>query len=133
MSPIDPLLRRRIPPALAAPVDIVLVLVFAAVGRSSHAESGAVLGVLATAAPFLLGVAAGWGGVRWRSGAWPARVGHGVTVWLAAVVVGMLVRAVAGAGVAASFVVVATLVLGVLLVGWRVLVGLGRGRGVPAR
>jgi hypothetical protein len=40
---------------LAASADIVAVLVFAAVGRSSHAEGVDAFGVLTTAVPFLLG------------------------------------------------------------------------------
>ena len=47
----------RILPAL---LDAVLVLVFAAIGRRSHAEGLTVGGVLETAWPFLAGAAGGW-------------------------------------------------------------------------
>jgi hypothetical protein len=40
-------------------------------------------------------------------------------VWLATIVVGMLLRKATSAGVAASFVVVASLVTAVFLLGWR--------------
>jgi hypothetical protein len=111
--------------ALAA--DVICILVFAIVGRSSHGETTALLGVLHTAWPFLAGYAVGLLLARgWRA---PLARGTGVAVWLATVVVGMLLRAVTGAGTAWSFVLVATIVLGVLLLGWRVLLTLThRGR-----
>ncbi len=105
----------------AGALDAVVILVFAAVGRATHDETNPVLGVLATAWPFLLGAAAGWALVHWRSHRWPTRVGTGIPVWVCAVVLGMLLRVVTRSGTAISFVVVATLVLGVLLLGWRML------------
>ena len=105
----------------AATLDALLVLVFAAVGRASHDEVGVVGGVLLTAWPFLVGAAAGWALVRARSHRWPTSVGPGIPVVVGAVVVGMLLRVVTGAGTAFSFVVVATLVLAALLLGSRVL------------
>lgn len=108
---------RRSAGPLALLADGVVVLVFAAIGRRSHAESGAVLGVLATAWPFLAGVVAGWLVARgWRR---PVTPSTGVAVWLAAVVVGMLLRRVVGDGTAPAFVAVATVFLGVTLLGWR--------------
>jgi hypothetical protein len=43
----------------------------------------------------------------------------GVVVWLCTIIVGMLLRKAASQGVAASFVVVASLVTALLLLGWR--------------
>ncbi len=43
----------------------------------------------------------------------------GVVVWVCTVVVGMLLRKATSAGVAASFVVVASVSTAVLLLGWR--------------
>lgn len=109
-------------PWQAATADALLVLGFAAAGRSSHQESQPVLGALLTAWPFLVGAAAGWALVRWRSGRWPQDdVGAGVPVWVGAVLVGMLLRAATGQGTALAFVLVATAVLGVFLLGWRAL------------
>lgn len=113
----------------AVGLDALLVLVFAAVGRASHdwghlplaGETGVVAGVLLTAWPFLVGVAVGWALVRARSHRWPTAVGSGIPVVVLAVVVGMLLRTVTGAGTALSFVLVATVVLAVLLLGWRAL------------
>lgn len=104
-------------------VDVVGVLVFCAVGRRSHDEGLNVTGVAATAWPFLTGTAIGWLAARgWRRPT--ALAPPGVVVWLSTVVVGMVLRKVTAAGVAASFVVVATTVTALLLLGWRVAVGL---------
>jgi len=55
-----------------------------------------------------------------RAWARPGRVWpSGIVVWLSTVVVGMLLRRLTGDGTAASFVVVALVVLGVFLLGWR--------------
>lgn len=109
-------------PWVAFLLDAVLVVVFAAVGRATHAEASGLGGIVGTATPFLLGMAGGWALVRWRGKAWPLRVGPGITVWAATLLLGMALRWVAGTGIAASFVVVAGLVLAVFLVGWRALV-----------
>lgn len=108
-------------PALALVLDVVLVLVFAGIGRASHDEAGPVLGAVLTAWPFLVGTAIGWLVVRLRRGSWPVEVAPGVTVWFSTVLVGMLLRRAVGLGTAASFVVVASVVLAVFLLGWRAL------------
>lgn len=104
-------------------VDVVGVLVFCALGRRSHDEGLNVTGIATTAWPFLTGTAVGWLAARgWRR---PTAVAPtGVVVWLSTVVVGMVLRKATSAGVAASFVVVATAVTALLLLGWRVAVGL---------
>lgn len=125
--------------AAAVVADAVAVLLFAAAGRSSHAEGVTPAGVLDTAWPFLAGVAFGWVVVRlWRH-AWPVPAGaatrhtalHGVVVAVAAVAGGMLLRRATGAGTDPAFVVVATVVLGALLVGWRLGWSLLRRRSRP--
>ncbi|OCB16399.1 DUF3054 domain-containing protein [Mycobacterium intracellulare] len=104
-------------------VDVVGVLVFCALGRRSHDEGLNLTGIATTAWPFLTGTAVGWLAARgWRR---PTVVAPtGVVVWLSTVVVGMVLRKATSAGVAASFVVVATAVTALLLLGWRVAVGL---------
>jgi hypothetical protein len=104
--------------ARALVVDVLLVGVFVLIGRRSHAESSALAGFVSTVWPFLAGLAVGWlVGRAWRR---PLRVWpEGVTGWLSTVAVGMVLRAVTGAGTALSFIVVATVVLGVFLLGWR--------------
>ncbi len=99
-------------------VDVLLVLLFAAVGRSTHALDP--VGLLETAWPFLTGLLLGW--VLWRLarhpvGLWP----HGVALWLTTVTAGMALRVLAGEGTAPSFVLVTLGVLAVLLLGHRAL------------
>jgi Protein of unknown function (DUF3054) len=103
--------------------DVIAVLVFCSVGRRSHAEGITLTGVATTAWPFLTGTVLGWLASRaWRR---PTAVAPtGVVVWLSTVLVGMALRKASSAGVAASFVVVAASVTAVLLLGWRVAVGL---------
>ena len=108
-------------PGVAFLVDVVLVVVFAAVGRASHDESNALVGALSTAWPFLVGTALGWIVVRFTRRVWPVDVAPGVTVWFATVLVGMVLRRAVGSGTAVSFVVVASVVLALFLLGWRAL------------
>ena len=100
-------------------LDVVLVVLIAALGRASHAEQSAITGALATAWPFLVGLGVGWAIVRWRSARWPLTVGNGIPVWACTLIVGMLLRAATGQGTAAAFVLVAGSVLALLLLGWR--------------
>jgi len=98
--------------------DAMLVVAFAVIGRSSHAEGLDAAGVWGTAWPFLVGLGVGWLAVRaWRHplALWPT----GVVVWVTTLVVGMLLRLATGQGTAVAFIVVATATLAVLLLGWR--------------
>jgi hypothetical protein len=107
----------RVRPVIAWAIDFALLLVFVAIGRASHGED--VLGFFGTLLPFLVGLQSGW---LLRSGRPPiAIVTSGVVVWASTLVLGMLLRALTGQGVALSFVVVATLVLAVFFLGWRAL------------
>jgi hypothetical protein len=108
-------------PAGRFAVDAVLVVAFAAIGRASH-DSGVLgdggLGLLTTAWPFLVALVAGWiVSIAWRAPSAPLRTG--VPVWAVTVTGGMLLRALSGQGTAVPFIVVATLTLLALLVGWR--------------
>lgn len=105
---------------LAPALDLLAVLVFALVGRRSHAHGITLAGVLETAAPFLCGTAAGWLLASVTLDASPRTWQFGVVVVVATVVVGMLLRKLATAGTAPSFVVVATVFLAVTMIGWRV-------------
>jgi hypothetical protein len=109
---------------LAIVLDIVLIVLFALIGRASHGEN-AIGGLWTTAWPFLVGALAGWlAGRAWRRPFAPWR--SGLWVWAGALIVGMLLRLVSGQGVAVSFVIVAGIVLFVFLVGWRVIASLLR-------
>jgi hypothetical protein len=99
-------------------LDAGFVLLFATIGRASHAEGVSWPGVLGVAWPFLLALGAGWAGARARSG-WPTRVPGSVLVWAVTAVLGLGLRVATGGGFAWSFAVVTVLVLGLFLVGWR--------------
>lgn len=102
---------------VAALADTASVVLFAAVGRSSHAEGLDLAGVASTSWPFLAGAAAGWAVSRaWRR---PATVRTGAVVWAGAVVIGMALRVAVGQGTALSFTIVTAVVLGAFLLGWR--------------
>lgn len=96
-------------------VDAALILVFAVIGRSSHGEKLDLYGVIGTAYPFIVGALIGWLVVRRRG----EYLRGGVVIWAFTVVIGMVIRAVTGQGVAVSFVVVASAVLAAFLLGWR--------------
>lgn len=100
-------------------LDVALICLFAAIGRRSHAETGALLSVVTTAWPFLAGMAAGWLVASLAFGRVPLTVRDGIPVWLCVVAIGMMLRGVTGAGTAFSFIVVATFFLGTVLLGWR--------------
>lgn len=108
-------------PALV--VDVVAIVVFAILGRSSHAEQNTLLGVLGTAWPFLAGALVGHllcrvlaplrgDAVGWRPG---------LVVWASTLVAGMLLRIASGDTAAWPFVIVATIVLAAFLLGWRLI------------
>lgn len=102
---------------LAAAADLVGVLVFAAIGRASHDEPGAVLGLLGTAGPFVLGLAAAWATPLVR--ARPTGLTAGAVVLAGTVVIGLLVRAAVTGRLPLTFVLVTAASLAVLLLGWR--------------
>lgn len=116
----------RYVPALL--LDAVLVLVFAAIGRASHDEDPA--GFLLTAWPFLVALLVGHAVAallppRPRR---PWSLAWGGVVWVVTVVGGMVLRVATGDTAQVPFIVVATIVLGVFLVGWRALAALLRRR-----
>ncbi len=103
--------------------DLVLVVLFSAIGMRTHEGGFTIAGLLGVAWPFAAGAVIGWLVARaWRrpAGMWPA----GVLVWLFAVVAGLILRVATGGGFAISFGIVTLLVLGLFLIGWRALVGI---------
>lgn len=99
-------------------IDLVAVVLFCALGRRSHDEGVDVGGLAATAWPFLSGTVLGWAVSRgWRRPT--ALAPTGVIVWISTVLVGMVLRQATSAGVAWTFVVVASTVTAVFLLGWR--------------
>jgi len=122
-----PLTTRKNAWPIAVVADVLVVLVFAAVGRSNHHESAGLAGVWHTAWPFLLGtaIALTLSAVTRTD---PLSLRAGVRAWLWTVVIGMVVRASLDEGTALSFVIVALIVLGALFLGWRLAFGWQRWR-----
>ena len=103
---------------LAQFLDVVLVLVFVLIGRVSHGEDLGISGIFVTLWPFLVGLVVGHIVMRgWRH---PFRVfWNGIGIWIMTVAIGMLLRVASNQGIELSFVIVAAIVLGVFLLGWR--------------
>lgn len=111
--------------AILAGGDAAAVLIFAAVGRGSHADLEGIAGVLVTAWPFL----AGWFTGAVLTGAYGAASQHGTTreaaaaagkAWCITIVVSLLLRSISkGAPPPVPFAVVASVATLVLLIGWR--------------
>jgi len=115
MPPAPSLMRR-----LALPLDLLVVLIFVAIGRSVHAHGTSLGGLASTTWPFAVGLAAGWLVLHWR-GRPGLTIGDGALVDVVTVAVGMVLRVVSGQGTAFAFVVVALCFLGAGMVGWRLL------------
>lgn len=103
-------------------IDVAVVVVFALLGRVSHDEGELLLGTVGTAAPFVLGLLAGWlrapcAGLSAAERARTVRFGWWLLAWTMAG--GIAIRWLVGEGLAPAFHAVATLVLGLGLVGRR--------------
>ena len=94
------------------------MVLFVAIGRRNHDESTAIDGIATVAAPFLIALAVAWLSSRaWRT---PGSMRTSLIVWLVTVFGGLELRHfVFDRGTATPFVIVATLVLGVLIIGGR--------------
>ena len=97
-------------------IDLVAILIFAVIGRASHAHELTLDGIVQTGWPFVVAGLIGsvlsivLGGPWWR---------QGVIVWLVTVVGGMTLRVLGGDTAATAFIVVATSFLALFLIGWR--------------
>lgn len=115
----------------AVVLDLAVVLLFATIGRASHAEGITIVGVLATALPFLVAALIGNGlaALRLPPASWQA----GVIVWLTTWLLGMALRVLFGAGTASGFIVVAGVFLGLPMLGWRLVAHLAHRRSEAVR
>lgn len=107
--------------ALAVAADVLSILIFVVIGRRSpNGSNSAIRAVVEVAAPFLIALALGWFVQRlWTR---PLRVEHGIILWLITVTFGLILRrSMFDRGTAVSFMIVATVFLGLLIVGWRVI------------
>lgn len=120
----------RIRTPLAIAVDAVLVIVFAIMGRASHTKTLDLPGIAQTAWPFLVGGAVGWIVVATTLRRAPLLT-QGVVIWADTLVIGMLLRVLTDQGAAIAFIIVATVTLATLLLGWRLVYWLVRGRHEP--
>ena len=104
----------------ALSLDICSVLLFVAVGRRNHNEVVGISGVVEVALPFLIALISGWLVTRaWRS---PQALSTGAVIWLITVVLGLALRNLLfDQGTATPFIIVATLVLGALIFGRRLI------------
>jgi hypothetical protein len=116
-SPPRPTVRSGVV-ALAAVLDVVAVLAFAAGGQATHSADSPLTGVLTIAWPFLAGLAVGWVLLRaWRRPLTPWSTG--AVLWVTTWGVGMALRWATGEGLATAFLVVSAAFLLATLVGWR--------------
>lgn len=111
--------------AVALALDVLCVVIFAAIGRGSHARAATLSGLVETAWPFAAALAIMWAvTMAWKRPF--AALTTGIPVWIGTVALGMVFRALVGQGTAVPFIIVATLTLLLVLVGWRLALALVR-------
>ena len=109
-------MNRRV--VIAGLADILAIIVFVAIGRRNHNEGTTIGNIAGVAAPFLIALLAGW--IAARAWARPMQVEAAFIIWPVTVALGMVLRnLVFDRGTALPFIIVATAVTGVFLVGWR--------------
>jgi len=102
-------------------LDLVVVFVFAAVGRDEHQQTNTIGDIVTVAAPFVIGALVG-AALAWPRGRDLGTISSGLIVLLTTLVVGMLLRRfVWDRGTAATFVLVTTGFLTAGFMGWRAL------------
>jgi len=108
-------------------IDLVLTAVFCVIGRRSHAEGvfSDLPGLLHTTWPFVVALVAAHI-VLLTARTHADRVSAGLIVWAVTVIGGLALRALSGQGTALPFMIVATLVLALLLIGWRIVLAVVR-------
>lgn len=110
---------------IALVVDLVLVILFTIIGHYTHSRDLDPAGIAATAWPFLAGLGLAWVLTTvWDRPLSPLHSGTGI--WAITVLIGLVLRGLTGAGsdpgvVPVSFMVVATTLNLITLVGWRII------------
>jgi len=101
--------------------DLLCVLVMAIIGTNNHETDTGISGILFVAAPFLIATTLARVFMRLTKKD-ETTVTDGVTVVLFTVAIGMILRRFAfDRGTATAFVIVATVFLGITMLGWRAL------------
>ncbi len=98
--------------------DLLVVILFVAIGFVQHGTPLTTENIVLVGWPFAVGALLGHLAIRaWRAPfrIWP----HGVFVWAITLATGMAVRTLFGAGTEVSFLIVTAIVLGVGMLGWR--------------
>lgn len=104
-------------------IDLVLIVIFALLGRREHEHGLSLGGILWTALPFLIGYAiVTLASRQWKTinNLWPS----GILIWIGTVALGIALRLAFNDTAAVAFIIVATLVLGLFLLGRRLVTGL---------
>jgi FtsH-binding integral membrane protein len=110
---------------IALIVDLILVVLFTIVGHYTHFHNFDPEGLMTTAWPFVASLVLAWLlAAVWDRPISPLATGTGV--WAITVLVGLVLRGVTGAGgepgtVPVSFMIVATSLNLITLVGWRII------------
>ncbi|MBF6671721.1 DUF3054 domain-containing protein [Glutamicibacter halophytocola] len=103
-------------------IDVLLIVLFALLGRREHEHGLEISGIFMTALPFLIAyvvmtvLSRPWQTINKL---WPT----GILVWLGTVVLGVATRLLMGKTAAISFVIVTLIVLGLFLLGRRAVCG----------
>jgi hypothetical protein len=109
---------RDVPVWVAALADVAVLVVFVALGRRSHHEDAGLAGFFRVLWPFAVGLVIGWGATGlYRA---PMAFRRVVAAWLITVVVGVALRIVVqGHDFAPTFIVIASVLIGGCMLGWR--------------
>lgn len=111
--------------SVALVADLILVVLFTVIGHYTHNHNFAVDGIITTAWPFLAALLIAWLlNAVWVAPLAPLRTGVGV--WATTVLLGMILRVVAGQGdwngqIPGTFLIVAAGLNLLTLVGWRII------------
>lgn len=110
---------------IALVVDLVLVILFTIIGHYTHSNDLDPQGIVTTAWPFVAALVVAWVlAAVWDRPLSPLASGTGI--WAITVLLGLVIRGLTGAGgdpgqVPVSFMIVATTLNFIPLVGWRVI------------
>jgi hypothetical protein len=105
----------------AAGADVLAVVAFVLIGRSSHHEDAGAAAAVGVMLPFLVGLILAWIVTRAWRGPLPA-FPTGATIWVVTAAAGLLLRRFAWQrSTALAFVIVGSVFLLLALVGWRLL------------